>query len=134
MFQNLEIFRVSHAMAEHAATRQSVISQNMANADTPGYVARDVTAFKKIFEASQSLGGSGSNAMRTTRAGHFGSTAKSIFSDPLAIKSTTLSPNGNSVSIEEEMMKAVDVKRQHDRALAIYKSSLGILRTSLGSR
>ena len=30
------------------------------------------------------------------------------------------------------MLKAVDVMRQHDRALAIYKSSLNILRTSLG--
>jgi flagellar basal-body rod protein FlgB len=32
------------------------------------------------------------------------------------------------------MLHAVDAKRQHDRALAIYKFSLGILRTSLGRR
>jgi len=41
-------------------------------------------------------------------------------------------PNQNAVSIEEEMMLAVNAKRQHDRAMAIYKSSLNILRTSLG--
>ena len=39
---------------------------------------------------------------------------------------------GPTVSIEEEMLKAVEVTRQHDRALAIYKSSLSILRSSLG--
>jgi len=32
------------------------------------------------------------------------------------------------------MLRAVDVKRQHDRALAIYKSSLTVLRTAIGRR
>jgi flagellar basal-body rod protein FlgB len=43
-------------------------------------------------------------------------------------------PNGNSVALETEMLRAVDVKRQHDRALAIYKSSLTVLRTAIGRR
>ena len=43
-------------------------------------------------------------------------------------------PNGNGVSLEEQMLHAVDVKRQHDRALAIYKFSLGVLRSSIGQR
>ncbi len=43
-------------------------------------------------------------------------------------------PNGNSVSLETEMLNAVSAKRQHDRALAIYKSSLTVLRASLGRR
>ena len=41
-------------------------------------------------------------------------------------------PNGNSVAIEDEILRSVDAKRQHDRALAIYRSSLNILRTSIG--
>ena len=41
-------------------------------------------------------------------------------------------PNDNSVSIETEILNGVEVKRQHSRALAIYKSSMNILRTSLG--
>ena len=36
MFQNLDIFKMSHAMAVHAANRQSVVAQNLANADTLG--------------------------------------------------------------------------------------------------
>jgi flagellar basal-body rod protein FlgB len=43
-----------------------------------------------------------------------------------------MSPNGNSVSLETEMVKAVEVKRQHDQALAIYKSSMNVLRASIG--
>ena len=41
-------------------------------------------------------------------------------------------PNGNSVSLETEMVDAVAAKRQSDRALAIYRSGLTILRASIG--
>ena len=42
------------------------------------------------------------------------------------------SPNGNTVSLEDEMVKAADVRHQHELALAVYSSALNILRTSLG--
>ena len=50
MFEKLEIFRMAHAMSVHAGARQSVVAQNIANADTPGYAARDVRPFKEILE------------------------------------------------------------------------------------
>lgn len=126
MFKSLEIFKVSHAMASHAATRQAVVAENMANSDTPNYRARDITPFKEIYRAEE-----GGTAMRTTREGHMGGALDArdatAFEDAFEV-----SPNGNSVSLEEEMLKSVEVKRQHDRALAVYKHSLGILRTTLG--
>ena len=51
MFEKLEIFRMAHAMSVHAGARQAVVAQNMANADTPGYAARDVQPFKEIVES-----------------------------------------------------------------------------------
>ena len=42
------------------------------------------------------------------------------------------SPNGNTVSLETEMLNGVEVAREHSQALAIYKHALGIIRTSLG--
>jgi flagellar basal-body rod protein FlgB len=45
-----------------------------------------------------------------------------------------MSPNGNSVSLETEMVKAADTQREHDLALAVYGKSLDILRASLGRR
>ncbi|MDT8325893.1 MAG: FlgB family protein [Roseovarius sp.] len=129
MFEKIEIFRMAQAMAVHAGARQSLVAQNMANADTPGYAARDIKPFQALYE-----GGEASYAPRATRAGHlFGETGAITF-DPLVDTNTVSDPNGNSVSLETEMLKAVDVKRQHDRALAIYKSSLGVLRSALGRR
>jgi flagellar basal-body rod protein FlgB len=42
------------------------------------------------------------------------------------------SPNGNTVSLETELVRSASAKRQHDVSLAIYRSSLDILRASLG--
>ena len=44
----------------------------------------------------------------------------------------TAAPNGNSVSLEAEMVKAVEVRQQHEMALAIYRSSSNVVRASLG--
>ncbi|MEZ5684464.1 MAG: FlgB family protein [Paracoccaceae bacterium] len=126
MFEKLEIFQMAQAMASHAAVRQGAINQNIANADTPGYRARDIASFAESYEAE------GAAPMRATRAGHLegGRAMHSELREREDI--SEMSPDGNSVSLEEEMVRAVDVKRQHDLALSIYKSSLNVMRTSLG--
>ena len=53
-------------------------------------------------------------------------------SGPMIDKESEASPNGNTVSLEAEMLKSIEAKREHDRALAIYKSALSVLRISLG--
>ena len=129
MFEKLEIFRMAHAMSVHAGARQSVVARNMANADTPGYVARDVRPFAEIMTS-----GDTGFVPRATRPGHLNGTALPFDLEVAERRNSDADPNGNSVSLETEMMKAVDVKRQHDRALAIYKSSLTVLRSALGRK
>lgn len=122
MFTELNVFKMAHAMASHAGRRQAVIAQNMANSDTPGYAARDIPAFADLLDAT------GATTMRQTRAGHFAE-----FSEQSARRSGGIANHGgNTVSVEEEMLKAAEITKQHDRALAIYKSSLSVLRSSLG--
>lgn len=125
MFQNLEIFRTSYAMARHSGARQAVTAANMANADTPGYRAQSVASF------ADSHAMASTSELRATRSGHltmktWSSTAKVGMSDAEA------SPNGNSVSLEQEMINSVEIQREHNRALAIYKHSLDVLRMSMG--
>lgn len=108
MHTDLNVFRLAHAMAVHAGKRQAVIARNIANADTPGYRARDIASFADQLRTPSSA------PMRAE------------------VTDAPADANGNSVSLELEMLKSVDAKRQHDRAVAIYRSSLHILRTSLG--
>lgn len=124
MFDRLEIMQMAQSMARHAALRQTAVTQNIANADTPGYRARDAASFAQTYAADDAV------ALRQSRAGHLG--AEVSASAKLLVQDGTPSPNGNSVSLEEEMVRAVDIRREHDLALSIYKSSLGILRSSLG--
>jgi len=128
MFEKLQIFKMAHAMAQHAGARQSVLARNIANADTPGYTARDIAPFAESYKGDAAF------AQRATRPGHFGDTAGGYAVQARAGDAAMSDPNGNSVALEHEMLKAVDAKRQHDRALAIYKSSLTVLRAATGRR
>lgn len=125
MFGKIELMDMAQAMARHAAQRQNVIAGNVANADTPGYKARDLSSFAESYRADTSL--------RGTRAGHI-TEAAARTEARIRTEPGTASPNGNTVSLEDEMVRGLEVKRQHDLALTIYKTSLGILRTSLGRR
>lgn len=125
MFQNLTIFQTAADMAKHAGARQAVVAQNVANADTPGFQAQRIAPFSENYRAA------GTTEMKTTRAGHL-SQAQSSTSRNIQISSTEASPNGNTVSIEDEMLQAVDVSREHSRALAIYRHALTVLRTTVG--
>jgi flagellar basal-body rod protein FlgB len=73
--------------------------------------------------------------MRQTRAGHLPA-ASGGPADALILRQDTgtMSPGGNSVSLENEMVAAAQVRMDHDTALAVYRTSLDILRASLGRR
>ena len=125
MYQSLEMFRISAAMARHAGAQQAVVARNMANADTPGYQARSLPSFQEVYRAPQAAG------LRASRPGHLGGAMLTpsvreggVMSEP--------APNGNAVSLELEMVRGVEAARQHSRALAIYRHAMGVIRTSLG--
>lgn len=128
MFEKLELTRMAQALAAHAGARLGVVAQNVANADTPGYRARDVAGFAESYaKMGEHL------EMRATRAGHLSSTTSGDM-PPLEIRRKSLSgaPNGNSVSLEQEMVKAADARQDHEMALAIYRNTSSIVRASLG--
>lgn len=114
--------------ARHAATRQTVIARNIANADTPGFAAQDVVPFGRI------MSGTSPDFMpHMTRSGHMGAVPAM---DGLLIEAISTpgaqTPDGNTVSIEDQMVRAADARRQHDLALSLYRKSIDIIRLGLG--
>ena len=124
MFEKLEITRMAQAMAAHAGTRMGVIAQNVAHADNPGYKAWDLPDFAKTYADETGKG------LRATRVGHF--SAGGTLPLEAVVMRTSDAPNGNSVSLEREMVKAAEVRQQHDMALSIYRSTSDIMRLALG--
>jgi flagellar basal-body rod protein FlgB len=130
MFEKLNVFNMAQSLAKYSGARQSVIAENVANADTPGYRARDLASFSDTYSTDTWT------PMRATRPGHL-LTGDAQSQDPVAhavYRPGAQSPNGNSVSIEQEMFAAAEAKQDHDTALAIYRSALSVLRTSINTR
>lgn len=88
-----DLMNLAFAAARHAATRQDVIAQNIANADTPGFRARDTGRFADVYRD-----GSGA-PMRATRDGHLTGSGTEDGSAWIRRSTGIISPNGNSVLI-----------------------------------
>lgn len=123
MFEKLEITSMAQAMAAHAGDRMGLVARNVAHADTPGYRALDLPSFDEVYRADE-------GDMRATRPGHLGERVDRA-AEALMIRAGA-APNGNTVSLEGEMLKAAEIRQEQDMALAIYRSASGILRASLG--
>jgi flagellar basal-body rod protein FlgB len=130
MFQKLEVFRMSAAMAEHAGQRQAIAAQNMANVDTPGYQASRLASFAELTKGTGVSIGDGF-AGHASRTGHLHGNGTTSVSAQITKVKTGAALDGNTVSVDREMLESVSAKREHDRAIAIYKSTLKILQTTL---
>lgn len=126
MTQSLDLLAMAQAAARHAAARQAVVAQNVANADTPGYKARDLPPFAEVYEAGDAM------PMHATRPGHLSGGPEAGAPRPRIAPTDDIAPNGNTVSLETEMLRSVEANRAHSRALTIYGKSLDLIRLSLG--
>lgn len=124
MFEKLELTRMAQALAANSGARMAVIAENVANADTPGYKAKDLPAFADVFEEA-------GLEMRATRPGHLSAPSDGATPVPDVTRGHE-SPNGNSVSLEAEMVKSVEARQNHEMALAIYRATSDVIRASLG--
>ncbi|MGH7211004.1 MAG: flagellar basal body rod protein FlgB, partial [Acetobacteraceae bacterium] len=107
-----------------ADRRETVLAQNVANADTPGWHSRDVAPF------SAALGTASADLARTDPA-HLAGT---VDPDLLAgnPKPAGRESDGNAVSLDQELTKVADTQTTQSLVTAIYKSYLGMFRTALG--
>lgn len=128
MFEQLDVFAMAKSLAGYAGARQSVIARNIAQADTPGYKQQDLTPFSELYSSRSEP------ALRATRAGHLAAPAEDRALGAHVVRGADASPDGNTVTLEDEIMKSAVVRQQHDMALTVYRHGLDVLRASLGRR
>ncbi len=119
MIKDLALLKQAGALARHAAARQAVIAENLANADTPGFKARDLPRFDAGLAEAAKTGGADFEARMKT---------------PSVLKGLEASPNGNTVALEDQMARSVDAQSQHAAALSIYRKTIELLRLSVSTR
>jgi flagellar basal-body rod protein FlgB len=125
----IPLFAMLRGRLGYLSERQKVIAQNVANTDTGGYTAQDLKPFS--FDAKVQMS-QGAATMAATRAGHLQppGSRRGLGAPYKPVKTpdseTTL--NGNSVVLEEEMIKMGDARTNYDAAIGFYQKSLNLLR------
>jgi len=113
--------------------RQEVLAQNIANADTPGYKARDIEKFE--FKDVLKRENAGLQMAATVKS-HMGGQRKRVrdYAEAEDRKPFETSPNGNSVVLEEQMAKMSETSVSYQLTTELYKKHLGMIRMALGRR
>jgi flagellar basal-body rod protein FlgB len=127
---DIPVFAMLKNRLDYLAGRQQVIAQNVANSDTPGYTPMDLKPFT-VADAG-GAGGLAPVAVAVTSPMHLtppqavGSTLGKATPSPDS--ETTL--NGNSVVLEEEMMKMTQARLDYDAAIGFYQQSLAMIQAA----
>jgi flagellar basal-body rod protein FlgB len=128
----IPLFAMLRGRLGYLSGRQQVIAQNVANSDTPGFTPKDFQPFTFKAQADP-LGGASGATPALTQPGHMalpgaqgGGSAKSDFKQ-ITSRDSEMRLDGNSVVLEEEMMKLTDSRMNYDAAISFYQKSLGLL-------
>lgn len=127
----LSLFKIVGARMGYLSERQKVLSENVANADTPHYRPSDL----KPMDFQATLRGDQRIRMAVTNKIHLAGTNQAPAYTPEKAafgKSFETSPNGNAVVLEEQMMKVAQVQSNYQLAANIYQKNMTMLRTAIG--
>ena len=131
--KSMTLFQAVKKRMDWLAQRQEVLSQNIANADTPKYRARDLKSYnfiELIRRENTQLN------MKVGRDEHLPGRRKRIrdFAEYKDRRPFETSPTGNSVVLEEQMAKVGETGSNYKLATNLYRKHIGMLRMALGSK
>lgn len=128
----MSLFAVLKKRMDYIGNRQEVLAENIANADTPKYVAKDLKPFdfKDLMRRQ---------AMHVKPVGtnpqHIGTGPARLRdyaeNEPKPYESTI---NGNEVVLEEQMTKMSESQIDHELTTEVYKKNMKLFRIALGKQ
>ena len=115
--------------------RQRVLAENVSNANTPNFKPSDLVE-PKFDNKGMNVGGTmGSLAMMRTSATHLGAVGGApSFRGDGGISGFLTPPAGNSVNLDDQMLKVSANQMDYAAATSLYTRSLGMLKTAIGKR
>lgn len=133
---NLPIFQAITGKMEWLNRRQGVLSQNLANSDTPGYTPHDLeevdfgaliqptNSAKAIHQAqlAKAMNSDADNA-------HLGRNAREIQK-----KGMETTPAGNSVVLEEQLINVAETQIQYSMLTNLYRKQADLVRLAIGRK
>lgn len=132
---NLDAYLGVHADAlKIAGKRTEVLARNLANADTPGYQARDIDFRTALAQASGAAGAEAPVALSTTSANHISTSDPAGDTSSANLKyRTPLAPSldGNSVDVQLEQAAFAENSVRFQATLSFLNSKFRGLMTAI---
>ncbi|MCH4152658.1 MAG: flagellar basal body protein [Sphingobium sp.] len=124
---------IAQAM-RHLGERQRVIAQNIANSDTPGYRAQELSDASRSF-ATLIEGNPGIARPHVTlsegmaRLGAHPLSTGRIIPDPHI---SEVKPDGNTVTLEDQVLKMGQIQADYAALTGLYRKQMALVRSALG--
>jgi flagellar basal-body rod protein FlgB len=123
---SLPLFDLAQRRLAWTDRRQEVLAQNIANMNTPGWQSKDVKPF------SQALAGATATVLARTDPGHLAGTQDTARQSLLITNPGIHQPDGNAVSLDDQLTKVADTATTQELATTLYKKYLGMFSLALG--
>lgn len=121
----MAFFQVASQRMQWLGARQVVISENIANADTPDYKAKEVSGFGQMLDSEAGR----TSGLRTTHANHIQGAPSpaagvTVQADAEAYETSI---DGNTVSLEQQTIKAAEISESYQLAAQLYRKGHDLL-------
>jgi flagellar basal-body rod protein FlgB len=120
----IPLFNLADRRLSWIGQRQQVLSQNIANADTPGWRTHDLKPFAEHLSRGSGL------APTRTDSGHLAPTRNPAGAGK--VQTGERAPDGNAVALDVELAKVADTESAHSLVTGIYQKYLAMFRTAAG--
>ena len=114
----------------YLSQRQAVLGQNVANADTPGFKAKDLKPFSfndALHEAH--------TGMKVTNSKHIlPASMAGVNSASMKMKTYETVPSGNAVDIEQQMLEVSKTAIDYQATTSIFQKFVGLYQIALGKK
>jgi len=129
MFEDLTLFAMAQRQVDYLARRQTVLSENVANANSPQYKLKDLApvSFKDLMAPP-------AEAVRATVTNpmHLSPEVEPVRFEQVDVHRPEESkPDGNQVLIEDQMQKIGDIKGDYELAVNLMMKHINMLKTAL---
>ena len=129
MFEDLTLFAMAQRQVDYLARRQAVLSENVANANSPQYKVKDLApvSFKDLMAPP-------AEAVRAvaTNPLHLSPEVTPVRFEEVNVRRPEESkPDGNQVLIEDQMQKIGDIKGDYELAVNLMMKHINMLKTAI---
>jgi flagellar basal-body rod protein FlgB len=136
MLESMALMKGLTEKMAYLQTRQRVISQNITNSDTPNYQAMEVKApdFAKVMgQVKMAKAGGEQLNIETTSENHIDIRKAGARPTKGQVNRHTydVTPSGNSVTMEEQMMQASQTAGEYQLITNLYNKQLDTLRSAM---